>query len=153
MTGSRAGGLAVLVAILAGVLSAAPGAAQDIDRSKRPAVVPQPTFRFPKIERHTLANGLRVIVVEDHALPLVAARIILGVDSTADPLGKEGLYSVTLGSLREGTTTMTAEQLAEAFADVGTPVTPTGFTTTAAFFSRGLTLAGDLLIHPLLDQT
>jgi zinc protease len=105
------------------------------------------------METHTLANGLRLIVVEDHALPLVAVRIVLGIDSTADPAGKEGLYAVTLGTLREGTTSMSPEQLADAFADIGTPVAPTGFTTTTPAFNHGLALAGEMLMDPLLDQT
>jgi zinc protease len=135
------------------IVSAATASAQELDRSQRPPPMPAPTFKFPKMETHTLANGLRLIVVEDHALPLVATRIVLGVDSTADPAGKEGLYAVTVGALREGTTSTTPDQLAEAFADVGATVSPTGFTTTTAGFSRGLVLAGDMLMHPLLDQS
>src|SRR5437867_2649965 len=98
------------VALVALVLSAATTGAQGVDRSKRPAAAPLPTFKFPKAETHTLANGVRLIVIEDHALPLVATRIVLGVDSTADPRGKEGLYALTLGALREGTTSMTPDQ-------------------------------------------
>jgi Predicted Zn-dependent peptidases len=112
------------------IVSTATASAQELDRSQRPAAMPAPTFKFPKMETHTLANGLRLIVVEDHALPLVATRIVLAVDSTADPAGKEGLYAVTVGALREGTTSTTPDQLAEAFADVGATVSPTGFTTT-----------------------
>jgi zinc protease len=125
---------------------------QNIDRSKRPAIAPPPVFKFPKTKTHTFANGLRLVVVEDHALSLVATRIVLGVDSTADPPGKEGLYAVTIGALREGTTSMTPDQLGDAFTDVGTTVAPTGFTTTTSGFPRGLALAGDMLMHPLLDQ-
>jgi zinc protease len=147
---ARAAGAIVALVLSAAAATAAAG--QDIDRSTRPAIAPPPTFKFPKLETHTLPNGLRLIVVEDHALPLVSARIVLGVDSTADPLGKEGLYAVTLGALREGTTSMTAEQLADAFADVGATVAPTGFTATTQEFARGLALAGEMLMHPLLDQ-
>jgi zinc protease len=135
------------------ILSAATASAQRLDRSQRPAPAPAPTFKFPKMETHTLANGLRLIVVEDHALPIVATRIVLGVDSTADPAGKEGLYAVTIGAMREGTSSATPDQLADAFADVGATVSPTGFTTTTAGFGRGLALAGEMLMHPLLDQS
>jgi zinc protease len=138
---------------VAGLMVCATAASsQTIDRSHRPPIVPPPTFKFPKMETHTLANGLRVIVVEDHALPLVATRIVFNVDSTADPAGKEGLYAVALGALRERTTSLTTEQLADAFADVGATVAPTGFTTTTQAFARGLGLAGEMLMHPLLDQ-
>jgi zinc protease len=125
---------------------------QDIDRSKRPNVAAPPTFKFPKAETHALANGLRLIVVEDHALPLVSTRVVLGADSTVDPVGKEGLYTITVGALREGTTSMSPDQLADAFADVGTTVSPTGFTTTTSAFARALALAADMLMHPLFDQ-
>jgi len=125
---------------------------QTVDRSKRPDAGAPPRFAFPKMETHTLANGLHVIIVEDHALPIVSTRIVLGADSTADPPGKEGLYTITLGALREGTTSMSPDQLADAFADVGTTVGPTGFTTTTSAFARGLALAGDMLMHPLFDQ-
>jgi zinc protease len=47
---------------------------------------------------------------------------------------------------------MKPDQLADAFADVGTTVSPTGFTTTTAGFARGLAFAGDMLMHPRLDQ-
>lgn len=134
------------------VLSSATAWAQDLDRSKRPTPPPPPTFKFPKMETHTLGNGVRVIVIEDHALPLVTTRIVLGVDSTDDPEGKEGLYAVTIGALREGTRSMTPDQLAEAFADVGATVSPAGFTTTTPEFGRGLALVGEMLMHPLLDQ-
>ena len=139
--------------LVAFTFSAATAAAQALDRSKRPAPAPPATFTFPKLETHTLANGLRLVVVEDHALPLVTARIVLDVDSTADPAGKEGLYAVTIGALREGTSSMSPDQLADAFADVGATVTPTGFTTTTAAYRRGLTLVGEMLMHPLLDQS
>jgi zinc protease len=144
---SRAVGVIVALAAWSTAVSS-----QNIDRSKRPAIAPPPAFKFPKTITHTFANGLRLVIVEDHALPLVATRIVLGVDSTADPAGKEGLYAVALGALREGTTSMTPDQLGDAFADVGTTVAPTGFTTTTSGFPRGLALAGDMLMHPLLDQ-
>lgn len=125
---------------------------QDIDRSKRPPVPPAPTFKFPKVQTHTLSNGLRLIVAEDHSLPLVATRVVVGIDSTADPIGKEGLYAVTLGALREGTVSKNVDQLAEDFADLGSTVTPTGFTTTTGGFARALALTAEMLMHPTLDE-
>ena len=143
-----------MISVALGALAffASRASSQHIDRSKRPNVGAPPTFKFPKVETHTLANGLRLIVVEDHALPLVSTRIVVGADSTLDPVGKEGLYAITVGALREGTTSMSPDQLADAFADVGTTVAPTGFTTTTSAFAPALALAGDMLVHPLFDQ-
>jgi zinc protease len=121
-------------------------------RPPRPEPLPERPFKFPHIETHTLANGLRLLVVEDHSLPLVAVRAVLPIDSTADPPGREGLYAVTLGAMREGTTTRTADQLADAFAELGRTVTPTGFTALAGSFGRGLELMSDMLLHPAFDS-
>ena len=50
--------------------------------------------------------------------------------------------------LSEGTTTRTADQLAEAFADLGNRVTPNGFTTITANVDSSMSLLADMLLHP-----
>jgi zinc protease len=40
---------------------------------------------------HTLSNGLRVVLVEDHWHPLMALEVCYGVGSRHDPPGKQGL--------------------------------------------------------------
>jgi len=142
--------LALALAWSASVGSLASG--QDIDRSGRPVMPSPPTFKFSKVSSHTLPNGVRVLVSEDHALPLVAVRAVVGADSTSDPIGKEGLYALSMGALREGTTSKNPDQLAESFADIGTAVAPTAFTTTTRSFAAGLALMGDMLMHPALDE-
>jgi zinc protease len=132
--------------------AASVASAQDIDRAKRPETPPPPTFKFPKFTANTLPNGLRVLVVEDHAIPLVSVRAVIGADSTMDPAGKEGLYALTLSTMREGTASRNADQLAEGFADIGAAVTPTSFATTTSGFSTGLSLMADMLMHPSFDQ-
>lgn len=128
-------------------------AAQSLpSRPPRPDAAPRVEFKFPHIETRTLANGMRVMVVEDHALPLVAVRAVLGVDSLDDPIGRQGLYDVTLGVMREGTSSKSADQLAGEFAELGTPITPTGFTTLKSTFATALALMGDMLMHPSLDS-
>jgi len=37
--------------------------AQQIDRAVRPPAAPRPSFKFPAVRTHTLANGLRLLVV------------------------------------------------------------------------------------------
>jgi hypothetical protein len=64
-----------------------------------PRVAPAP-FRFPHVESDRLPNGLRVEIVEDHSVAVVAVRAVLNADETFDPPGKEGLFQVTLGALR-----------------------------------------------------
>ena len=138
------------LSMTAALLLAGAGAArgQSLDRSKRPVPPPPVPFVSPKVDTFTLANGLRLAIVEDHALPVVAVRVVLPVDSAADPVGKEGLFDVTLGMLREGTVSTSADQLAAAIASLGSDVSATRFTTVTDNLPRSLELMADMLMHP-----
>ena len=148
------GGIAFLpIAGLALALAIAmPAGAQMLDRSKRPVAGPPAPFTFPKLDSRTLPNGLQVTIVENHELPVVAVRAVIEGGALVDPVGKEGLYTLVTGMLREGTTSMSADQLAEAFADLGNSVNPTGFTTITRNLDRSLELMGDMLMHPAFPQ-
>ena len=145
---SRFALLSVLV-----TLGATTAMAQQIDRSKRPAAPPPADFAFPHVATRMLANGMRVAVVENHAVPVVAVRLVLPVDSAADPRGKEGLFWLTLSMLREGTTSRTPEQLAAAMAEIGTAVSPTSFTTVTANYVPALDLMADMVAHPAFSPS
>src|SRR6185503_1960446 len=46
--------------------------------------------KVPQAVEKTLANGLRVIVVQKPGIPLVAARIMIKAGAAADPRGRDG---------------------------------------------------------------
>jgi predicted Zn-dependent peptidase len=135
-------------AVLAGTLPAGGAGAQPLDRSHRPAAPPAAPFRLPAVEMRTLRNGISVAVIQNHQLPIVAVRAVTDVGALLEPAEKAGLASLVAGMLVEGTTTRTADQLAEAFADLGTQVSPQGFTTVKGNLGRALELMGDMLMHP-----
>lgn len=126
--------------------------AQTLDRTKPPKPGDPAPFVFPKAQTRTLSNGLRIVLIEDHALPLVAVRAVVGVDSLDDPVGKEGLFVLTTGMLREGTTSMTGDQLASAASAIGNVVFPLRFTTITQNFDRSLELMADMLMRPSFPQ-
>jgi predicted Zn-dependent peptidase len=86
--------------------------AQEVDRSQRPTPGPTPTLTLPEIEEFRLDNGLTVLLVEHHELPLLQARLIIETGSAADG-DKPGLASFTADMLDEGTAKRSALQLAE----------------------------------------
>lgn len=122
--------------------------AQELDRSKKPASGAPVTLRIPAIQMRTLKNGIKVAVLEQHELPLVAVRVVVDAAPTLDPAGKEGVSALTAAMLSEGTTTRTADQLAESFADLGNRVTPGGFTTVVPNVDSSMALLADMLLHP-----
>ena len=88
-------------------------------RAERPApLAVQPNFQPPVPVQRKLKNGARVLIVENHTLPLVAVdiRFLHGVD--ADPRDKPGLAEFVADAVDEGTKTRSAEKLAEEIEDL-----------------------------------
>lgn len=77
------------------------------------------SLRFPEFVKHTLPNGMTVLLWEDHRLPLLALEVLLKIGATVDPPEKEGLAGITLSLLRKGTLQYSARQFAEALDCVG----------------------------------
>ena len=68
----------------------------------------------------TLANGLRVVLVERHGLPIVATRIVVA-RGFADARAPLDTYGILHRLLEEGTARRSAEELAAAYARLGAP--------------------------------
>lgn len=60
---------------------------------------PAPRFALPTRERRTLSNGLEVLIVEHHELPVVNLSLVLQTGGTADPFERGGLASLTAALL------------------------------------------------------
>jgi zinc protease len=78
--------------------------------------------KLPQPVEKTLTNGLRVIVVPKHDIPLVAARVLVKTGGAADPRGKAGLAELTATVLTQGTKTRTAEQIARGVEALGATI-------------------------------
>ena len=76
-------------------------------------------YQLPEAKQVKLANGLTVLLLEKHELPLVSAELMLRSGSVTDPAGKEGLESVTADLLRKGTASRSAEQFSNEMDFIG----------------------------------
>lgn len=72
-----------------------------VDRSK-PAALAGGNFTLPEIQTGTLSNGMKVVVVENHELPVVQVRAVFNTGSWTDPADHEGLASASMDMLNEG---------------------------------------------------
>jgi zinc protease len=92
---------------------------EGADRSQLPRPKAFPEAPFPALAQATLANGLRVIVAERHAVPVV--RLSLQVDSgfAADQFASPGVANLAMDMLDEGTTTLSALQINDRIAALG----------------------------------
>ena len=130
------------------------------DRSRLPEVGQDPTFTFPVVARHSLANGLEVRTVEHQTVPVVTFLMQVEGGTGADPRSREGLAAITADMLDEGTGSLSAIDVSEALArigavydvDVGPDVTVFTLTTLARFADRGAELLADMLIRPSMRE-
>ncbi|MEO7690503.1 MAG: pitrilysin family protein, partial [Sphingomonas sp.] len=86
--------------------------APDAERLRPPAAGPSVAAAIPTPQEFTLANGLRVIVVEKHDLPLVTANLVATGGAALDPPLRAGLGSLTADLMTKGTKTRSATQIA-----------------------------------------
>ena len=85
-----------------------------VDRKQGvPKVSEFPSGRFPKRERATLSNGMKLILAHRDAVPVVELNLLLDAGYAADQFGLPGTASLALGMLDEGTASRTALQISD----------------------------------------
>jgi zinc protease len=158
MTHTRRHALA-LAAILA---AAAPAAGQTRNWPSEP--IPKPLaarpVAFPPYEVRTLPNGLRVVVVEHHEQPSVSLRLLVGAGSAQDTGSKLGVASMVASLLDQGTSTRSAQQIADTVDSIGgdlrvgagTDVTFASVTVLNDSVAPGLELLSDIVRSPAFAQ-
>lgn len=108
----------------------------------------------------TTANGITVVVLEQHFLPIVEIHALIKAGSAQDPPDKAGLANLTASLLDEGTTARSSKQLAEQIDFVGGSIEVKAgedFTTASARILKkdvdlGFTLLADILLHPAFPK-
>ena len=79
---------------------------------------PKP-ITLPGVVERTLANGLRLLIVEHKELPIADFVLVVRSGTEADPRGREGLATLTSALLDEGTATRNSMQIADQAAFLG----------------------------------
>jgi predicted Zn-dependent peptidase len=115
------------------------------------------TMKLPSYRKTKLPNGLTLLLMEKHNVPMVSFHMIVKTGSTADPTGAEGTASVTAALLRHGTQSRSGEQYASDLDFIGgifNANASADYTTISAeFMKKDLTKGLDLLSDPLLHPT
>ncbi|HEX5483398.1 MAG TPA: pitrilysin family protein [Terriglobia bacterium] len=88
-------------------------------RELPPLVPPPQPVVIPVPAAQTLPNGLTVLVLERHTLPVVTLNLAIKAGAEADPPGLPGAAQLVASLLDEGTEDRGAQQIAEAIDDAG----------------------------------
>ena len=130
------------------------------DRSKAPAVNNDLVFEMPAIQQATLSNGIKVVLAERHALPLVD--MMLNFEG-AKIVGLENPHLASLAGdmIARGPENLTIEEYANLREELGMNVNIRAYTTSTAVFgsflqkdlARSLSLWADMLRRPAFRTT
>ncbi len=101
-------GVYVLSVVPAPKLEAARG---GLDRARPPEPGPAPEPRFPDFQRGQLQNGLKLVVAERRAVPVVNLQLLVDAGYASDQLGVPGLAKLAGDCLDEGTRTRSSLQI------------------------------------------
>jgi zinc protease len=104
------------------VLIASIASAQDFPTwpsETAPRPLPAHEVKFPPYEIRSLSNGMQVVVVLHHEQPSVTMRLLIRAGAAQDPERKGGAAELVSHLLDQGTTTRSAEQIAEQIDTIG----------------------------------
>lgn len=113
-----------------------------------------------EVQRFELPNGLRLLVREDSRVPLVSMVAAFKAGLLAETESNNGITRLLSKTLLKGTTTRTAEQIADELESVGAGIGSDGGNNSLSLsvrvmqpdFDRGLSILSDVLLNSSLPE-
>ncbi len=131
-----------------------------LDRSKEPAPGDPMSLKLPSLERATLSNGLKVVLVERHTAPVVNFTLMVDSGYSADPANATGTASFEQRMLEEGTPTRDSLKIGEELeslsanfnAGANLDYSLVSLNTLKSTMDASLDIYADLILHPAFPQ-
>ncbi|OFA00019.1 M16 family metallopeptidase [Duganella phyllosphaerae] len=130
------------------------------DRSKPPALGKAESLKLPAMQKATLSNGLKVVLAERHAAPVVNLSMIVDAGYSSDSHELPGVASLTLSMLDEGTQKRNAAKISEEVESLGAQISSNNnldssfvqLNTLKATLPQALDVYADVVLHPAFEQ-
>ena len=145
--------------VLAGtILGTTPAYAQ---KQTPPEGAPAKSFNLPASETYTLSNGMKVTLVPYGIIPKAAVSIAVDAGSLNERRDRVGASDLTGDLFKEGTATLTSQQLAENAArmgstlqvSIGSEQSEFSMDVLQEFAPDAVRLLGDVLQHPRFPES
>jgi zinc protease len=154
----RTFGLATLVFLLLAATSLL--IAQAPDRSAPPKLGPPPSLHLPPVRHLKLSNGLPVVMMEKHSLPIVEAVLLVKAGSADDPKDLSGCATMTAAMMEEGAGARSSLELADAIDFLGASISVGAGTSSMSVtmhtqlsrLDSALALFGDIALRPTFPR-
>jgi len=131
-----------------------------VDRTILPALGGPPEVDFPAVQRTTLSNGLRVMLLERRSVPLINMTLAVDAGYAADSMETAGLASLALELLDDGTTSRDTFEISDALDAAGAQIV-TGSSVDFSFvrlralasaLPESLAIYADVVLNPSYPQ-
>jgi zinc protease len=147
-----------LLAIAVSILRIHPATAQ---KQTPPEGGPPKAFTVPANETYTLPNGMKVTLVPYGIIPKTAISLVVDAGEINEGTSRIGVASLTTELMKEGTEKLTAQQVAEAAARMGSTLevragkdqTNLGIDVLEEFAPDAVKLLADVAQHPRLPRS
>jgi len=129
-------------------------------RKTMPQPGPPVTVKLPVPTEFALDNGMKVLFIEDHTLPVVTVSLSTRAGGESNPKGKAGLAALTASTMDEATTSKDVETLSAAEEMIGTRVSAgatmdganVSMTLLKPHLNEGMSLFSDVVQHPAFAE-
>jgi zinc protease len=161
MTGHRSFVIQVVFLAVSGLGLLLSGCAEQVSDYKSLKYQKLGDIEIPEVRQVTLANGIRLFLLEDHELPLVNVSVRIRTGSIHEPAEKIGLASMTGEVMRTGgTASRTGDEIDEELEAIAASVeTGIGLNSGSASMSvlkqdldKGLSILADVLMNPAFRE-
>ena len=141
--------------------AATTGASPAVDVTQRPVLAGPKALALPTPVTRTFPNGLRLVVVEHHELPVVDVQLLVRSGGASDVPGRTGLASLTSQMLKEGAGRRSSLDIADQEAFLGVTLYTTsaferstiGLYTPTAQLDSALALFADVALRPTFPES
>ena len=129
------------------------------DRTKEPPYGPAPEVKVPAIWENKLANGMRVLGIQNTEVPLMQFDLLIDGGQLLEDINKVGVANMMARMLTQGTARKTPLELEEAIQQLGATITVNAATenvrvrvnTLAKNYDATLALVEEILLEPRWD--
>ena len=135
-------------------------APSEVDRSRLPVPTIKPEVKFPTLQNATLSNGLKIVLAERHAVPLVNVALQVDAGYAADQFAAPGTAKLAMNMLDEGTKSRGALEISADLSRLGATLnTSSDLDTSTVFLSalkanldESLGIFADVILHPSFPE-
>lgn len=128
--------------------------------NKAPVATDVVQVKLPRPVERQLANGMKLLVVESHRVPMITLRMTIPSGDLRDPAETPGISDATAALIRLGTKTKNAKDIADSLAELGASI---GFgsgqgeatifvSAMTENFDAALALLADMLLNPSFPE-